>query len=174
MKRKAALVFSVCLAVAAVALAEDHDSCPLHAEHMKQAAHQSMVERGDAVMGFAAAKTTHHFRLLNDGGSIEVSANQATDASSIASIRKHLSLVAAQFGAGDFSMPEKTHAVAPPGVEGMSRLSSEIHYSYEETARGARVRIATTNSEALHAVHDFLRFQIQEHETGDPLQPADR
>jgi hypothetical protein len=31
------------------------------------------------------------------------------------------------------------------------------------------VRIATSNAEALDAVHAFLRYQITEHKTGDPL-----
>jgi hypothetical protein len=34
---------------------------------------------------------------------------------------------------------------------------------------GGRIRIATESREALAAVHDFLRFQIKDHQTGDPL-----
>jgi hypothetical protein len=30
--------------------------------------------------------------------------------------------------------------------------------------------ISTDNSEALAAIHEFLRFQINEHRTGDALQ----
>ena len=47
---------------------------------------------------------------------------------------------------------------------------AEIRYEYEETERGARVRITTANVEALSAVHEFLRFQIEDHETGDPTE----
>jgi hypothetical protein len=34
---------------------------------------------------------------------------------------------------------------------------------------GGHIRIATESPEALAAVHDFLRFQIKDHQTGDPL-----
>jgi hypothetical protein len=36
------------------------------------------------------------------------------------------------------------------------------------------VDIVTTDAEALKAVHDFLRFQIADHKTGDPLTPRKR
>jgi hypothetical protein len=49
----------------------------------------------------------------------------------------------------------------------MSRLKSEIVYAFEGTERGGRIRITTQNAEALAAVHEFLRFQIQDHQTGD-------
>jgi hypothetical protein len=38
--------------------------------------------------------------------------------------------------------------------------------------RGGRIRIETDSPEALAAIHDFLRFQIKDHETGDPLTVA--
>ena len=52
----------------------------------------------------------------------------------------------------------------------MKRLMSEIKYQYEEIDRGAKVGISTTNAEAIKAVHEFLRFQIRDHKTGDPIE----
>ena len=40
---------------------------------------------------------------------------------------------------------------------------------YVETAKGGRVDIVTSDPAALAAVHQFLKFQIAEHKTGDPL-----
>jgi hypothetical protein len=57
-----------------------------------------------------------------------------------------------------------------PGVAVMQRLKAEIKYEFAKTERGGRVRISTNNAEALAAIHDFLRFQIKEHETDDPLK----
>jgi hypothetical protein len=62
------------------------------------------------------------------------------------------------------------HDQTPPGVLVMQRLKAEIKYEFEKTERGGRVRITTGNAEALAAIHDFLRFQIKEHETGDSLE----
>jgi hypothetical protein len=62
------------------------------------------------------------------------------------------------------------HDQVPPGVDAMKRLKAEISYEFEKTESGARVRIKTNNAEALAAVHDFLRFQIKEHQTGDALE----
>jgi hypothetical protein len=61
------------------------------------------------------------------------------------------------------------HAETPPGVEVMRKLKTEITYRYKETDRGAMVQISTKNPDALNAVHEFLRYQIKEHMTGDPL-----
>jgi hypothetical protein len=125
-------------------------------------------ERGERAMGFSQTKTTHHFTLHADGGSIQVEANDAADAESRARVREHLSQVAKSFAEGDFAKPKEVHAQAPPGVETMRRLRASIKYEYSETERGARVRISTADAEALAAVHAFLKFQIEDHATGDP------
>ncbi|HUJ30938.1 MAG TPA: hypothetical protein VLY23_06625 [Candidatus Acidoferrum sp.] len=131
-----------------------------------------MTHRGDQAMGFPAAKTTHHFHLYQDGGAIEVEANDPKDTASRDQIRMHLSHIASMFAEGNFNAPMFIHATNPPGVPTMVRLHSEIRYRFEETASGGRVRIATQNAQALDAVHAFLLFQIIEHQTGDPATVA--
>jgi hypothetical protein len=123
--------------------------------------------RGEKAMGFSQAVTTHHFILREDGGLIQVEADGARDAESRDKIRRHLAHIAQMFAAGDFNTPMLIHARVPPGVPVMERLKTEISYTYEETTAGGRVRISTKNAEALAAIHDFLRFQIADHQTGD-------
>jgi hypothetical protein len=132
--------------------------------------HCKMVDhRGDQAMGFNHELTGHHFHLFATGGAIEVETNNAGDASSRDAIRKHMSKIAAMFTEGNFSLPMFIHNTVPPGVETMKRLKNEIIYSAENTQKGAQVRINTKNPEAVKAVHDFLRFQITEHRTGDSM-----
>ncbi len=142
--------------------------CPLHAQH------QALDERGDQVMGFGHTRTTHRFLLEKDGGVIQVETNDPKDAESLGQIRTHLTQIADAFSRGDFSMPKEIHDRVLPGVPEMTRLKSEISYRYEETANGARVRIATKSDKALAAVHEFLRAQIEDHRTGNPPHAADR
>jgi hypothetical protein len=128
-----------------------------------------MNARGDKGMGFSQEKTTHHFRLSPDGGSIEVVANADTDTVSRQQIQMHLGHVAKMFHEGNFEIPMFVHDKTPDGVPIMREHKAEITYEYQSIDRGGRVRIRTTNPEALKAVHEFLRFQIAEHQTGDPL-----
>jgi hypothetical protein len=58
--------------------------------------------RGDQGMGFSHEKTTHHFHLFADGGSIEIASNDVADADSQEAIRQHLTMIAAKFSKGDF------------------------------------------------------------------------
>jgi hypothetical protein len=51
----------------------------------------------------------------------------------------------------------------------MKARHASISYAYEELPLGGRVRITTTDAAALAAVHQFLRFQITEHRTGDAV-----
>lgn len=123
--------------------------------------------RGDQGMGFSHHMTGHHFHLFADGGAIEVAANDPKDAESREAIRSHLASIAERFAAGDFSVPMFIHATSPPGMATMQRLKREISYHAEETPHGAQVRIKSQNPEAIEAIHQFLRFQIEEHRTGD-------
>ena len=135
--------------------------------------HQLMDEmnkRGDKAMGFDHTKTTHHFLLANAGGVIQVETNRARDKESSGQIRQHLRHIAIMFSNGDFDIPMFVHAQDPPGVEVMKQLKAEISYKFEQTRRGGRVRIASSNADAITAIHDFLSFQIKEHRTGDPLE----
>ena len=143
----------------------------MHAQHMKAAedAHAAEVKnRGAEGMGFNQDRTQHHFRLLPDGGAIEVSVNDLDDADSREHVQHHLSAIATAFAAGDFQLPMFIHSQTPPGVRVMRRLKARITYTYEETPSGGRVRISTSDKQALAAVHAFLRFQIADHRTGDP------
>ena len=142
----------------------------LYAQHD----HAGVDSRGDKVMGFSHEKTTHHFRLYDDGGSIEVEANSADDTASRDQIRSHLRHIATMFTAGNFEAPMLIHAKTPPGVPAMQKLKSEISFRFRQTPRGAAVDIVTTNPDALPAVHEFLRFQISDHRTGDPATASRR
>ena len=130
--------------------------------------HDAVNQHGDHVMGFSHEKTTHHFRLYADGGAIEVTANDPHDTETRDRIRVHLSHIAGMFAAGDFEAPMLIHSQAPPGVPVLQKLKKEVSYRFETLDRGGRVRIATKNAEALKAIHEFLRFQIAGHQTGDP------
>jgi hypothetical protein len=148
----------------------DMSFCPLHEQHKakEQDAHrQGVIERGDHVMGFSHDKATHHFLLYRDGGAIEVQANQPEDAATRDAIRSHFTHIVKMFAEGDFSAPMLIHSQNPPGTEGMKQLRGQIQYKLESTASGARIRITSKNAEAVQAVHTFLRFQIEDHQTGD-------
>jgi len=130
---------------------------------------QSLEQRGNQGMGFDQQKITHHFLLTKDGGVIQVSANSPDDKTSIDQIRMHLEHIASAFGSGDFDIPMFVHDQTPPGVDVMKRLRKKMFYKVQFTDAGGRVLIGTANPKARQAIWDFLRFQIREHKTGDPL-----
>ena len=152
--------------------AQDMQSCPMHKEHMKaDSQHQANVEKhGDEAMGFPHDKTTHHFRLYSDGGAIEVTANDRKDSQNIQAIRSHLTHIVTMFSEGEFSIPMFVHDQVPPGVPVMRDKHAEISYTFEELSAGGRARIKTTNPDALKGIHQFLRFQIEDHHTGDTTE----
>jgi hypothetical protein len=137
-------------------------------EGMQHDHHTDVMKHGAEAMGFDQTTTSHHFLLQNQGGAVQVTANDARDNATIQQIRAHLQAQAKNFKAGDFGAPQHTHGVTPPGVDVMKARAAKITYRYEEIAAGARLNIATSDPDALHAVHDFLRFQIKDHQTGDP------
>jgi hypothetical protein len=132
--------------------------------------HAGVNERGDKVMGFDHAKTTHHFRLTPSGGMIEVSANDAKDSATIGAIQGHLAHIAQKFTEGDFEAPMLIHDRVPPGVPVLERDKAKVEWKYEDSPSGGRVVAATKDDEDRKAIHEFLRFQIEDHQTGDSTE----
>jgi hypothetical protein len=135
-----------------------------------QDAHQHMNARGADAMGFDQDQTVHHFRLHPDGGTIEVGIKDRKDDKNRTAIQSHLPHIAQMFAAGDFSMPMFIHAENVPGSAEMIARKNAIGYRYEETPTGGRVHVTTSDAGALAAIHTFMRYQITEHRTGDPLE----
>ena len=130
-------------------------------------AHDQMNARGAHVMGFDQDQTVHQFRLHTDGGAIDIRVKAREDRDNITAIRSHLPHIAEMFGAGNFEAPMLIHATDVPGTSAMTARKDRIRFAYVETPQGGRVDIITTDAEALKAVHEFLRFQIADHRTGD-------
>lgn len=120
-------------------------------------------------MDFDQEKTVHHFRLAGDGGAIEIEVRRPADVDLRDTVRMHLRHLSQEFAAGNFDKPLATHGETPAGVPEMIRHKSDIAYTFEDMKNGGRVRIRATGQQARDAVHAFLRYQIREHATGDPL-----
>ena len=173
MIKKSCLIFTIVATVVltgSVACAQQ--SQPADPQKSKHDSMESMNERGDKVMGFDHTRTTHHFLLRANGGVIQIEANEKSDTASRDEIRQHMRHIARMFGEGNFSAPMLIHEQNPPGAEVMKQLKAKINYEFGENERGAFIRISTDDADALKAIHEFLRFQIKEHMTGDPLEPT--
>jgi hypothetical protein len=168
-----AVLFAVARLVTAPIFAQQHPAMSpgmTHEEHMTAMERDAALkQRGAAAMGFDQDKTSHHFVLTASGGHIEVAVNDPLDDGSRVQIRSHLKEIAADFANGNFEKPFATHGETPPGVRTMRRRRAAISYTYADTVAGGRVTIVASNSTSKAAVHAFLRYQIREHRTGDPL-----
>ncbi len=183
--KKFALVISAVALVTALAAAQhdssmDHANCPMNPKNSGKAlpgtghANCPMMDhfagvdkRGDKAMGFSHDTTHHHFRLSEDGGAIQIFPNATSDAANRDAIRSHLRMIAGMFSSGNFSMPMFIHDTTVPGTQNMKRLKDEIIYSYKDLPEGGEILIQTRNPLATQAIHNFLRFQIKDHRTGD-------
>ncbi|MGK2935479.1 MAG: hypothetical protein ACSLFE_09600 [Gemmatimonadaceae bacterium] len=125
----------------------------------------ALQERGATAMGVDQYTSSHVFESLPDGGRI-VLQRDSVDSAGTATIRAHMRDIAQRFSAGDFSIPGMVHAMEVPGTAVMAARRARIRYVTHTLARGAQVRILTTDPAALAAVHSFLEFQRRDHRAG--------
>ena len=174
MKNLATILFTLLLVSSAICQDKKQDNsmadCTMHQQQPGPAHHAMVESHGDKAMGFPHDTTIHHFRLSADGGTIEVAVNDPTDKANLQAIRSHLSHIAVMFANGDFSTPMFIHDGVPPGTTTMTLMKSGIRYTYEETPLGGNVQLYSTEPIAVAAIHDFLRFQITDHQTDDSLE----
>lgn len=130
-----------------------------------ETAFAELQERGREAMGVDQYTSTHVFDALPDGGRIELQ-RDGEDPEGVMTIRQHLQEVAGDFEQGDFRIPGLVHAQEVPGTQVMAEKRAAIRYVYSDLPRGGEVRIITTDSAAVAAIHEFMAFQRQDHRAG--------
>ena len=122
----------------------------------------ALQARGATAMGVDQYTSAHVFEPLPDGGRILLQ-RDTVDPVGTDAIREHMRDIAARFASGDFRIPGFVHAQTVPGTDVMAARRALIRYEADPFPRGGVVRIVTTDSLALTAVHAFLAFQRTEH-----------
>jgi hypothetical protein len=147
-------------------LAQARDSIPKRHEHMMHGQDDSsfaaLKERGRTAMHVDQDRAVHHFDALPDGGRIELQST-TDDSTAIAGIRAHFKEIERAFRKGDFAIPMFVHDKPVPGTAVMAAKKDRITYTRRDLARGAELRLRTTDPEALEAIHEFMAFQREEH-----------
>jgi hypothetical protein len=121
--------------------------------------------RGREAMGVDQYTSTHLFEPLPDGGRIELQ-RDVSDSAGRARIMAHMGRIAAAFATGNFTLPGFVHAREVPGTEVMASERAKISYTVESLPRGAALRLRTTDTAAVEAIHEFLAFQRMDHRAG--------
>lgn len=133
----------------------------------------AMQARGQTVMGVDQYASAHVFEDLEDGGRIVLDADNPSDTAGIVAIRQHMRNIATAFRAGDFAGPFQVHDHVVPGTSVMAARRTKITYEFTDRPRGAEVRIQSTDSAAVAAIHAFLVFQRTEHHAaGHEARPS--
>lgn len=121
--------------------------------------------RGKGAMGVDQYTSTHVFEPLPDGGRITLQ-RDVTDSAGAEQIRQHMQHIATAFRVGDFSLQGFVHARSVPGTAVMTAKRETITYTVELLPRGAALRLQSTDSSAVQAIHEFLAFQRMDHHAG--------
>jgi hypothetical protein len=126
----------------------------------------AMQTRGEQVMGVDQNTSAHVFEDLPDGGRVVLDRADSADTAGINTIRAHMRDIATAFRAGDFTKPFEVHAQTVPGTAEMTARRNTIRYDVVDRPRGGEVRIKSTDSAAVAAIHQFLAFQRTQHHAG--------
>jgi len=130
--------------------------------HSSDSAFAKVQTRGHTAMGVDQYSSFHRFEPLPDGGRIVLQRDPA-DSTGVTQIRTHLRTIAQAFEHGDFSLPGFVHDREVPGTGVMAARRSRISYRADTLPGGGQVRLQSSDSAAIAAIHDFLAFQRHDH-----------
>ena len=129
--------------------------------------------RFSKALGTDADKIVQHYYLMKNGGVIEFTVKDPTDNASIAVIQKYLEAQRDLFEKGKTDADADVHGKVPDGLPRLKKLRNEITFFAVKSEHGAVLRMFTVNEQAREAIQEFMKFEINEHKTGDPLVVAD-
>jgi hypothetical protein len=133
------------------------------ADHVSaDSAFTQVQARGHVAMGVDQYTSLHKFEPLPDGGRISLQRDPG-DSAGVAQIRSHMDLIARAFARGDFALPGFVHDREVPGTAVMTARRTHIRYTADTLPGGGQVRLESSDSAAIEAIHGFLAFQRHDH-----------
>ena len=125
-------------------------------------------------LGTDANRIFQHYYLVKNGGVIEFTAKDPADNASIAAVQKYLLAQKDLFEKGKNEGDSEVHGKVADGTLVLKKLRNEITFFTVKNEDGAVLRMFSVNEQARQAIQDFIKFQINEHKTGDPLVVAEQ
>lgn len=132
-----------------------------------------LLSRATRVSGFESDRVNRHFYVLKNGGAVEITAKDANDESTIKAIQSYLKKESDMWTKGNFDTVAAVYGKAPESTVQLKKLRDNVTYAVVPEENGAVVRMLTVNPMAKTAIHDYLKFQIEQLKTGDPTSPQD-
>lgn len=167
--RKIATTLGVIVAFAGSAFAQTMDHSKMnHAAHMTTIAdaqrEAEVSQRGEEIMPFSLAATTHIFTKNAEGGMQRVVAKKSTDADQVKLVREHLLEIRKQFLNGDFSGPSCIHGDDMPGLADLKTAKpGQISIVYQDVEGGAELIYKTSDASLVTALHQWFDAQLSDH-----------
>lgn len=133
----------------------------------------ALLSRATKVTGFDSERVTRHFYVLKNGGAVEITAKDTNDEATVKAIQAHLKKESDQLTKGNFEIVTGIYGRTPETAPQLKKLRDEITYATVPQENGGVLRMLTVNPTAKSAVHDYLRFQIDQWKSGDPTTPQE-
>jgi len=105
------------------------------------------------------------------GGVQHVITKSADNTSQIKLIQANLLKMVVDFRKGDFSVTEKIHGTAMPGLAQLKKAEMyDIKYEYKALPNGAQIHYSTEYPQYVEALHEWFDAQMKEH--GSQVVPS--
>lgn len=128
-----------------------------------QSRQEQIHHLGSGVMPFDLSKTTHIFKMTEEGGVQRVIVKDLTASDQISRIQQHLEHETARFQSGDFSDPAALHGENMPGLKELNAGASQLKITYTALPMGAEIRFETSDIHLQTAIHRWFGAQLAEH-----------
>lgn len=128
-------------------------------------------EQLQAIVPYAVKGTVQTFTKTVHGGVQHVVIKSADNTSQIKLIQAHLQKRAEQYKAGDYSVTERLHGAAMPGLAQLKTAKADdIKVQYQALDNGGQIHFSTEYPQFVQALHEWFDAQTQDH--GNPDIPG--
>jgi hypothetical protein len=133
----------------------------------------AFLNRVSKVSGFDSERVVRHFYLLKNGGAIEVAAKDPNDETTVKAVQAYLKKESDLLAKGNFENVNAIYGKLPDGTPQLKKMRDTVTFAAVPEENGGVLRLLTVNPQAKSAIHDYLRYQIDQFKTGDPTAPQD-
>jgi hypothetical protein len=133
----------------------------------------ALLNRVSKASGLDNERVDRHFYVLKNGGAVEVLAKNPNDEATVKAIQTYLKKESDLWTKGNFETITAVYGRPPEGTPQLKKLRNDVTFAVVPEENGAVLRMLTVNPTAKSAIHDYLRFQIDQLKTGDPTTPQE-